>query len=523
MPARAESSLPSFEQLEEYGARIGKVYVDRKNIFDTANKKESKRFYHWINRMHIMTREDLIRSQLLFSPDDPVKAKAITESERLLRQNKYLYSASITVESFASGVADLKVTTQDLWTLSPEFKLSRNSGKNYLTLGVEDDNFLGTGASLTLSKVETIDRTSSVFNYSNRNLFNSRLGFNLGATDSDDGGSFSLALDVPFYSLDTRRAAGFSFVDFESTETFYRNGAEAGDYFRNMHSFKIYKGWSTGRRGRWVKRLTTGLAGERSTFKRSLNPASDIGLPSDRQYYYPYLAVELLEDRFETTRNYRTIGQTEDVYLGSYYSLSMGFAAEAVGSNRDALLVSGKTSHHFGSAQTALWSLEFNASGRLESGTWRNQVTGTYVSYAHRFSDRWQFFSSLHLQHSERPDLDRLVTLGGASGLRGYPERYRNGRGRGVLKIEQRYYSNWYPLRLFRVGGAVFLDVGQVWGENALGETNDDLLSDAGIGLRLGSTKGGSKKVIHIDLAFPLKNYGDLDEVQLLVDVRQSF
>jgi hypothetical protein len=49
-------------------------------------------------------------------------------------------------------------------------------------------------------------------------------------------------------------------------------------------------------------------------------------------------------------------------------------------------------------------------------------------------------------------------------GLRGYPLRYESGTSRGLLTVEQRFYTDWYPFRLVRFGAAIFGDVGRTWG-----------------------------------------------------------
>jgi hypothetical protein len=61
-------------------------------------------------------------------------------------------------------------------------------------------------------------------------------------------------------------------------------------------------------------------------------------------------------------------------------------------------------------------------------------------------------------------DPDQQITLGGDNGLRGYPLRYQTGDARLLLTVEQRVFTDWYPLRLTRVGAAAFYDVGRAWG-----------------------------------------------------------
>ena len=63
-------------------------------------------------------------------------------------------------------------------------------------------------------------------------------------------------------------------------------------------------------------------------------------------------------------------------------------------------------------------------------------------------------------------DVDKQLTLGGDNGLRGYPLRYRTGQGRWLFTVEERAFTDWYPFRLFNVGGAVFYDMGATLGES---------------------------------------------------------
>jgi len=143
---QASETLPSLQALEQQGALIGRIVIERQNVFEESDKLASWR--RTANRLHVITQESVIRSQLLFAEGQPLKVKAIEESARLLRQNRYLYDAEIKVSRFSEGVADLMVVTRDTWTLSPELDLSTAGGETFYTIGLEDDNLLGTGASI---------------------------------------------------------------------------------------------------------------------------------------------------------------------------------------------------------------------------------------------------------------------------------------------------------------------------------------------------------------------------------------
>ena len=105
----------------------------------------------------------------------------------------------------------------------------------------------------------------------------------------------------------------------------------------------------------------------------------------------------------------------------------------------------------------------------------------------------------------DNPDIPGPLTIGGDKGLRGYPLRYQAGERRVLATVEARAYSDWYPFRLFRVGGAVFYDTGRAWhGENQ-NTVNSGWLRDVGFGLRLLSARTSKGNVLHADIAFPAR------------------
>jgi hemolysin activation/secretion protein len=89
--------------------------------------------------------------------------------------------------------------------------------------------------------------------------------------------------------------------------------------------------------------------------------------------------------------------------------------------------------------------------------------------------------------------------------------------------VEERFYTNWYPWRLFRVGWAAFLDTGRVWGVDPRAQPSLGLLSDVGVGLRLTSPRSSGRSVTHIDLAFPMNGDPSIDKVQLVIETKGSF
>ncbi len=95
LPPGPGEPLPAPDALEAEGAVIGEIRIVVGDIFDTRIPGERAWLYRTANKLHIETRENTIRDQLLFKPGEPYRTRVIEETERLLRANGYLYSAEI--------------------------------------------------------------------------------------------------------------------------------------------------------------------------------------------------------------------------------------------------------------------------------------------------------------------------------------------------------------------------------------------------------------------------------------------
>ncbi len=169
--------------------------------------------------------------------------------------------------------------------------------------------------------------------------------------------------------------------------------------------------------------------------------------------------------------------------------------------------------------------LLFNAGGstRREDDGLRNSIAFAGAKYYQRNFEKHLFSVSLSALTSNKLDADMQVLLGGDNGLRGYPLRYQAGKHRAILTIEERFYTELYPWRLFRVGYAAFLDAGRVEGRDRRATPSLGTLYDVGVGLRLSSPRSSGRSIVHIDLAFPLNGDPSIDNVQLIVETKGSF
>ena len=522
LASEPDAELPNPADLEARNAVIGEVILVRSDVFDLSSPDENKWLYRWANRLHIVTREKTISEQLLFRTGDLYKKRELEESERILRRNKFLYDAHIVPSHVDNGIVDLTVNTRDVWSISPELSIARSGGENRTRYGIEEHNLLGRGQRVRFIRDDGVDRSESTIEYADRYIGSHHISGLLRYSDNSDGDAYLLSIERPFYALDTRWSAGGSILGDDRRTPMYAFGEEAAEYRHQRDAFYLYKGWSKGLRDGRAQRWTAGVALDDNRFSEVNNPTLPAVVPDDRKLVYPYLGFELVEDKYVKGTNRDQINRTEDFQTGLRLNASLGWADTSFGSDRDALVYSASSSRGFGSFEHKMLLLFASASGRLEAGNSANARLKMHARFYHAQSNKRLFFASISGTAGHNLDLDNQVAIGGNSGMRGYPLRYQVGESRLLATIEQRYYTDWYPFRLARVGGAVFADVGQVWGPNPLGPDNRGWLSDVGFGLRLALTRV-SDRVVHIDVAFPLNGDPTIDSVQFLLESRRSF
>lgn len=510
--------------LDAQGLVIGEVTINNGNIFDLENPDEDKRLYRLANKLHTTTRPYVIRQQLLFKSGDDYVSQELEESERILRSNRYIEEAVIRPVRVADGVVDIDVKTTDNWTLNPKISFGHGGGESQGGVGLSETNLFGTGIQISVDYKYNVDRNSTAFRFADRHLGDSWYGIEAAYANNSDGHTQLLSFDKPFYSLDVTRAGGVFFFDDDRIEPVYDRGELFAEYRHRSRTHQVFAGWSKGLTEGWTHRYTAGLTFDEHRFSpadASTVPIST--LPEDRKLLYPFVGLEFMQDKFEKTENVDEVGRTEDRFLGTRFSARLGYAGTGFGSDRDAWLLGAHVSKGFGSSDATSLLLASDLTSRWESGTAQNLSVAAGGKYYKRQSKHRLFYASLNGFYGHNLDADNQIYLGGDNGLRGYPFRYQTGDKSALFTVEQRFFTDWYPFRLFRVGAAVFFDAGRTWGRSPTSSSNLGLLKDIGFGLRIGNTRSGLFKMTHIDLAFPLDGDSSIDNVQLVIETKDGF
>ena len=538
--ALAPAGVPSATELEARGATLGTITVYVQNIFDNSDPRESQALYRLANNLHYATREATIRRQLLFAGGERLVAQRLEESERLLRTRPYLNDAWILPVAYDAerNIADVAVTVRDVWTLNPSISFGRTGGSNHTRFQLEDKNLFGRGVDVSVGRARDVDRAGTLFSYFDPDVGREWVQLGLGYADNSDGKVKSLDLERPFYALDVRRAGGINLLDGSSVVSRYSGGLVADQFEQQRRRFEAYYGWSAGLRGDFTQRWLAGLRYDESKFARrpdlTLQPAV---LPPEWRFAYPWLGWQLVENRYLKSENLDLIGRTEDLYFGRSLYLELGYSTPAFGADQAAWLARVVALEGWQFSATQLLFLNASFDGRIPRGPPRsaalagvaaepdlaNASLTAQARYFWRLTPHQLFYASLSGGTTRQLDPERQLLLGGDTGLRGYPLRFQGGTSSALLTLEHRVFTDWYPLRLARIGGAVFFDAGRTFGRDFLGVTPLGLLKDAGLGIRVGNNRSGLGNVLHVDLSYALDAPPGVRRYQVTVQTQDRF
>ncbi len=524
--AQQPPPLPSLPELEATGARIGEIRVVTQDIFDTADPKEDKRLFRWANALHVQTQPGVIERALLFKSGEPLSVRVLDETERILRSNRYLYDVQFRAVAFHDGVVDIDVLTRDTWSLDPGFSAGRSGGANSSGIRLKEYNLLGTGVAVSFGHSTNVDRSSNEFQVSNDRAFGTWTALAYSHASNSDGRSDAASIVRPFYALDTRWAAGITASKDDRIESIYNAGNVVSEYRHRENQAEIFGGWSAGLIDGWVQRYSLGVNLQDDAFAIEPGVVAPAQLAPDRKLVGPFLRYELIEDRYERELNRNLIGRPEFFALGLNAKAQLGWASTGFGSSENALLLSASVSRGFEPApgHTLITAAKF--SGQSADGQVQRLSLGAQAQYYLPQGKRWLFYAAAAADALSRSDPNETLLLGGDNGLRGYPLRYQSGTRRALFTLEERFYTDLYVWRLFRIGGATFFDAGRAWGGPdtiATNTINPGWLGDAGFGLRIVSSRAAFSNVLHVDIAFALNATSDISKVQLLVKSKTSF
>ena len=517
------SSYPPAVQLNGQ-TTIGQIQFRRHNVFDLSNPKEDNWLFSLANRLHFVTDEQVLRRQLLFDSGAAYNRQQLIESERILRNSRYLYDARVVPLRLCDNRLDLQIVTREIWSLFPEISFTRSGGQSNTRLRLRDTNLLGWGKHLAIGYNNDRDRSGPELFYNDPALFGSRWQLQLDYADNDDGQRYFARLRRPFYSLEGKQQYLFQVARDDRIDNLYFRDKETNEFRRLVHQYDASTGWSAGLNMGAARRWLLGFRYEQQEFFALPTTDPTQGLAEDRTISAPWIGLHYLEDHFITLDNLDTIARTEDIHLGWDLFASLGFSSKALDAHRDQLMLRGRLTKAFHRpGQLLRLRLDLDGFYDVSDNRSENLDTSLGISYFARQGEKTAWFSRLALDYWRGTTIDRQLLLGGDTGLRGYPNRYQVGDRRWLWTIEQRYYSDWQPFRLVHIGASAFVDIGRAWFPGRNNGDNGGTLSNVGLGLRFVPTRAAADKVVHLDFAWPLNKADDTDSMQLVISIKNSF
>lgn len=517
--------------------RITEIFVDNRSVFDVGGDELDSRFnwaYRSANRIHVRTREGVIRRELLFGVGDCYVPALLEDSERILRSLSFIADADVFGVRQPDGSQHVVVETRDEWSVRLEPQWDSDAGSVAIT-GVElrEDNLLGTGQHVSAYFKESQGERVYGAAVGTRQLLGTRLDAELSVAKTPVGVSVVQRLAYPFRGENGRWAFRQEIEHLERNFIIFvpDAGADGGvrrRYFEEARrSFDIGTVMRLGRRGR-LTLFGLALAGEWTEYPRDYlsvdgggdRPAMRQLVPGDPEPPVTGLdtissvrVVFLAGQRnvwFERRRALDAVRGTEDVRLGVEAEVGIGRSLQAFSDDDDLLLDLG-FSLAAAPGRQFLAGFSARAEGRRLYGAqegalqWRN-LFGQADAWAYwRPSDesRHTFVTAATVVGGWRTMVPFQLTMGNRAGLRGLPTHAWPGERRVVASLEHRMYLGWPYPRLFDLGTAAFVDVGKMWAGGDTFGMNSPVEASVGFGLRA-AFPPGSRRTYRMDVAVPI-------------------
>jgi hypothetical protein len=498
---------------------IATIRIDREDVFDLDNPDERHLPFIWADRLHVETREYVIRRELLFQEGDPADPDVLYESERNLRRLVYLHD-NTRIETVArdDGRVDVIVHTRDIWTTRPNVSISRQGNRTTGRFSFSEQNLAGLGKQIGLSLKKDLDRNSGGIEYADPRLLGSRWTLGASYFIRSDGILYAADVDRPFFSALTENSGGGGGSHFSQVTPLQIDGNDAPG-FRQRHSDVLLRygralrtGYETTRRLVYRFRLEDDrFAPEPGEAPLSTLPpvggAGYVALPRDRRFRILEAIYRSSDVNYQRVCYLDRFDRFEDINLGNDWSAGLGLSPRLLGDEHNRVFFSGRYGRWFHLSPSTYTVTELFTTGRFLAGLGENVITG--FDFRHYYLGFPRQTLVVHVDHSwgHNLDGDKQFLLGGDTGLRGYDSRRFDGNKRLLFNVEDRAYIVFDWLHLLSIAFSPFADAGYVWraGEN---EDLGDVVGDVGAGFRFDVTRGSSGTVIRLDYAYPLSGLG---------------
>jgi outer membrane protein assembly factor BamA len=491
---------------------IATIIVERANVFDPSVPGENWWPFMVADKIHFITRERVVRDELLFAPGERWDTLKVIQTERNLRASYPFSHAEITPVPRPDGRVDALVRTQDSWTTNPRLGLTTSGGQSSGSVGIEENNVFGYGKSIGYEHDQGHATTgpthSDSFTYGDPRFLGTRLALSTAFSKTQYGDNESVGVTKPFYALDTPTAETLSWSNSDSIGTELLDATSYSNFTERQRVVNAEYGARLDDDRWFVQRVEGGWYANRQIFGATdQSPATVPGSqPGNLNLSGPTIGYTWLQPLYVKETYINRMDRIEDFNLGNELRARTGYMARDLGSDQDRWIfnASDQQGLGLGEGRFALASAAFSGrvfNNRLENGLATANFNFFWKNYI------WTRTRTLvfHVEAAQGHNLDKenQIDLGGSTGLRGYKNDSFIG-GRSILaNLEDRFFFDGEYFHLVRFGGVVFAESGSVVPEGS-GFSPARFRSDVGVGIRAGSSRSTSGNVARLDLAYAL-------------------
>lgn len=485
---------------EPIGYKVGTITFVRLPVLQAGDLPVGGKIITSANRLHIQTREWIIRNELLMREGDIYRDDLVEESERNLRKLYTLGEVYITRDTVSGDRIDLQVHTRDKWSLELGGSYKQAGGITATRLTLQEHNLAGFAQVFRISYNRRSDRISPAgqeIAFYDRRLLGSRWATSWRYSSAEELEIQAFTMRRGYFSEAATWAGGTFANRLIYRPRFYESGQLTRDFEISQNNAGL---WGSRSFGDTLK-LRLG-----SAITHTRTKSNDLPL---RPIHNLDLLTVAISPRFATfykDRYLNNFGRIEDVAEGFLLNLIIGanLYHSAVATARryyrcDLKLARRLTPSVFAGAQVS-WSA-FDTDYALE-----DQLTWLTIQGYFKLAPRHLLTARLQGGWGRNWSPYRQFVLGSLTGLRGYPAYAFNGEKLLLVNLEERFFS---PLKLwiFRFGGLLFFDVGTV---QRTGEPLElDSLHPAwGFGIRIENMVQQGSGILRIDFAFTPEQAG---------------
>ncbi|MCE9680242.1 hypothetical protein LZP69_13845 [Shewanella sp. AS1] len=488
--------------------RDGNLVIVSHPIFDESASNAF--FLHrWANFLHINTRPSTITNALSFDKNQSVTQKDLDEAQRILREESYIRDAKVSfTQRKTDGQTDdevgqdILVETWDNWSLLPTFSFGRSGGDNTVSMGIKEDNLLGYGIRTRLRYQSDADRNGYklAFRIPTDSLIRHST-LTLDFYDNSDGQAAFVDFTKPFYTLDGENMYSTRYVTDSRVDIIRQNGNNINEFNHEVDYADLEYGWLFNKADDWRSRIVVGITRDNNQFENiDLFPSAP--LPKDRDFLYPWISYQYLQDDYKVLNNIYLIGKNEDLNLGWQHYFKLGIETLDTQSNPVGYHLDWRTSRGYMS-ENHLLLLAIGGEGILATAQNDYFKLSTLAEYFYHISPKWTAYAKSRLSTSKNNFLDKTFALGDETGIRGFPNDYQHGNNQWLVSAELRHYPNINLYQLAELGWALFTDYGQASGGPDENNETKDPIGSFGVGARLFSSRSSYGSVAHIDFSVP--------------------